>query len=282
MLLRACRPKQWSKNLLVLAAPCAAGILTRPGVAVEVLAAFVAFCLLSSATYLINDVRDREQDRSHPDKRRRPVAAGELTPSAALWAAATMGLAGVAIATAVRPALGAVGCGYVALTVSYSLWWRRVVVADIVAISAGFVVRAVAGGVAVDVFLSRWFLLVTSWCAVFLVAGKRYAELNDVPVGACTRTTLRGYSAGCLRLLLLLAAAFASAAYAMWAFTRPGHGGWYVPSMVPFVLWLVRYRVLLGRGAGQAPEELILRDRVLLALSIAWALLFLGGVYVGR
>jgi decaprenyl-phosphate phosphoribosyltransferase len=282
VLLRACRPKQWSKNLLVLAAPCAAGVVTQPRVAVEVLAAFVAFCLLSSATYLINDVRDREQDRRHPRKRTRPVAAGELSPSAALWSAAAMGLSGAAIATAVRPALGALSCGYVVLTVSYSLWWRHVVVADIVAISAGFVLRAVAGGVATDVFLSRWFLLVTSWCAVFLVAGKRYGELNDVAIHASTRTTLRGYSVGCLRLLLLLAAVFASAAYAMWAFTRPEHGVWYEPSMIPFVAWLVRYRILLGRGAGGAPEELILRDRVLLALSFAWALLFVGGVYVGR
>jgi decaprenyl-phosphate phosphoribosyltransferase len=282
VLLRACRPRQWAKNVLVLAAPCAAGVATRPSVALEVLAAFVVFCMLSSATYLINDVRDREQDRRHPRKRMRPVAAGELSPTAALWSAGAIGLAGIAIATAVRPALGAVGCGYLALTASYSLWWRHIVVADIVAIAAGFVLRAVAGGAATDIPLSRWFLLVTSWCAVFLVAGKRYAEVNEVATNARTRTTLRSYSAGHLRLLLLLAAAFASGAYAMWAFTRPEHGLWYEPSMVLFVLWLARYGVLLGRGVGQAPEELILRDRVLLALSLTWALLFLGGVYVGR
>ncbi len=282
VLLRACRPRQWAKNVLVLAAPCAAGVIARPRIALEVLAAFVVFCLLSSATYLINDVRDREQDRLHPRKRLRPVAAGELSPTAALRFAAALGIAGIAIATAVRPALGAIGCGYLALTASYSLWWRHVVVADIVAIAAGFVLRAVAGGVATDIFLSRWFLLVTSWCAVFVVAGKRYAEINDVATDTRTRSTLRGYSAGHLRLLLLLAAAFASGAYAMWAFTRPEHGLWYEPSMIPFVLWLARYGVLLGRGVGQAPEELILRDWVLLALSLMWALLFLGGIYVGR
>lgn len=281
MLLRACRPRQWSKNLLVLAAPCAAGVLTRPGVALQVLGAFAVFCLLSSATYLINDVRDREQDRQHPLKRARPVAAGELSVPSALWSAAAMALAGIAIAIAVRPALAVVACAYLALTASYSLWWRRVVVADIVAIAAGFVLRAAAGGVATDVSLSRWFLLVTSWCAVFLVAGKRYAELGDASHRA-TRTSLRGYSPGCLRLLMAVAAICASAAYAVWAFTRPEHGLWYEPSMVPFVLWLVRYSMLVARGGGQAPEELILRDRVLLALAVAWAALFLGGVYVGR
>jgi decaprenyl-phosphate phosphoribosyltransferase len=268
--------------VLVLAAPCAAGLTFRPEVAVDVAAAFVVFCLLSSATYLINDVRDREHDRLHPRKRARPVAVGELSPRAAVWAAAIMGLTGVAIATAVRPALGATGCGYLALTMSYSLWWRRVIVADIAAVAAGFVLRAVAGGAATGVSLSRWFLLVTSWCAVFLVAGKRYAEIDDSATSSLTRSTLRRYSPGSLRLLLAAAAVLASAAYAAWAFTRPRHGLWYELSMAPFVLWLARYAVLLGRGTGQAPEELVLRDRVLLALSFVWALLFLGSVYAAR
>src|ERR1035437_4368836 len=112
VLLRACRPRQWSKNMLVLAAPCAAGAVTRPQVALEAVAAFVVFCLLSSAAYLINDVRDREQDRHHPRKRTRPVAAGELSPRAAVGAATIMGLTGVVTATAVSPALGADCCGY--------------------------------------------------------------------------------------------------------------------------------------------------------------------------
>ncbi len=291
-LLRACRPRQWSKNVLVLAAPCAAGVIAQPQVAVEVLAAFVVFCLLSSATYLLNDVRDLEQDRLHPRKRARPLAAGELSPRAAVSAAAVMGLAGLALASVVSPALGAVGCVYLLLTASYSLLWRRVVVADIAAIAAGFLLRAVAGGAATDIALSRWFLLVTSWCAVFLVAGKRYGELGEGGVlteagmgsprdghRSAARGTLRHYSTGSLRLVLSAAAALASIAYAGWAFTRPQHGVWYVLSMVPFVLWLARYAMLLGRGAGQAPEELILRDRLLLALSLAWVVLFLGSVY---
>jgi decaprenyl-phosphate phosphoribosyltransferase len=281
VLLRACRPRQWSKNLLVLAAPCAAGVVARPGVAIEVVAAFVVFCMLSSATYLINDVRDREQDRRHPRKRARPVASGALSSRAAVAIALGLALVGLAVATAVRPALGAVGCGYLVLTASYSLWWRRVVVADIVAVAAGFLLRAVAGGAATDVFLSRWFLLVTSFCAVFLVAGKRYAELIDGTPTPERRSTLRHYSSGSLRLLLAAAAVSASVAYAAWALTRPQNGLWYELSMVPFVLWLARYAVLLGRGAGEAPEDLILRDRVLLALSVVWGFVFLASVYAG-
>ena len=282
MLLRACRPRQWSKNLLVLAAPCAAGVIGSPQVAAEVAGAFVALCMVSSATYLVNDVRDREQDRLHPRKRLRPVAAGELAPRTALWIAAALASAGVLGATAIAPGLGAVAITYLVLTASYSLRLRSVVVLDILAIAAGFVLRALAGGVATDIYLSRWFVLVTAFCAIFLVAAKRLAELRDHSGTGPARATLRHYSLGSLRLTLAGAASAAGIAYISWAVTRPSHLLWYVLSVVPFLAWLARYAALIGAGAGQAPEELILRDRTLLGLSAAWGLLFLGGVYVGH
>ena len=266
----------------MLAAPCAAGVIDRPQIAAQVAGAFLVLCLLSSATYLVNDVRDREQDRLHPRKRSRPVAAGELSPRAALRVAATLALVGIASATAITPGLGAVACGYLALTMSYSLWLRRVVVLDILAIAAGFVLRAIAGGVATDIYLSRWFVIVTACCAIFLVSAKRYAELREHAGSGPARATLRRYSLGRLRLTLLAAATVAGVAYTGWAFTRPSHVVWYGLSIAPLVLWLGRYTSLIDAGAGQAPEELILRDRTLLALSVAWAFLFLGGVYVGH
>ncbi len=286
VLLLACRPRQWSKNLLAFAAPCAAGWIDRPAIAAQATGAFLVLCMISSATYLVNDVRDREQDRLHPRKRSRPVASGDLSPRAALRLAAVLALAGVACATAITPGLGAVACGYLALTASYSLWLRRVVVLDILAIAAGFVLRAIAGGVATDIYLSRWFVIVTASCAIYLVAGKRYAELRDDedpahPAGP-VRATLRRYSSRSLRKTLLAAATVAAIAYTGWAFTRPSHLVWYGLSIAPLLGWLVRYAILIGTGAGQAPEEVILRDRTLLALSVAWAFLFLGGVYVGR
>ena len=235
-LLRACRPRQWSKNLLVLAAPCAAGVIDRPEVAAQVAGAFVVLCLLSSATYLVNDVRDREQDRLHPRKRLRPVAAGEISPRSAVWAAAALALLGVALASAIDPKLGVLGCGYLALTASYSLWWRNVVVLDILAIAAGFVLRALAGGVATDIYLSRWFVIVTACCAIFLVAAKRYAELREHTTRAPARATLARYSPGRLRLTLAGAAAVAGVAYTSWAFTRPSHLVWYGLSIAPFPL----------------------------------------------
>jgi decaprenyl-phosphate phosphoribosyltransferase len=266
----------------VLAAPAAAGVIDRPLVAAQLVGAFVVLCLLSSATYLVNDVRDRDQDRLHPRKRSRPVAAGELSPRAALRSAAAMALLGLALATAIDPKLAVLGCGYLALTVSYSLWWRGVVVLDILVIAAGFVLRALAGGVATDIYLSRWFVIVTGCCAIFLVAAKRYAELREQTGPHLARGSLRGYSPGSLRLTIAAAATIAGVAYISWAFTRPVHVVWYGLSIVPFLLWLVRYARLIGRGAGQAPEELILRDRTLLALSAVWTLIFLGGVYVGH
>jgi decaprenyl-phosphate phosphoribosyltransferase len=282
VLLRAARPRQWAKNLLVLAAPAAAGVIGHPTVAAQVAGAFAVLCLVSSATYLVNDVRDREQDRLHPTKRFRPIAAGQLSVRTALFAAAVLAIVGIGAAFAIAPALGLVACGYLLLTASYSIWWRRVVVADMLAIAGGFVLRAIAGGAATDVYLSRWFVIVTASCAVFLVAAKRYAELRDHGAGGPMRATLRRYSAGSLRLTLVAAAAVGGVAYVSWAVTRPAHVVWYALSVAPFLLWLARYASLVGAGAGQAPEELILRDRVLLALGVAWAFLFLGGVYVGR
>jgi decaprenyl-phosphate phosphoribosyltransferase len=275
------RPRQWSKNLLVLAAPGAAGVLDHAAVAPRVAAAFVALCLLSSATYLVNDVRDRDQDRLHPRKRTRPVAAGEISARAALLTAAALALIGLLTCFAVNLKLGALGLGYLGLTATYSLWWRNIVVLDMLAIASGFVLRALAGGVAAGVYLSRWFVIVTACCAIFLIAAKRYAELCSQPIGVPTRATLARYSLEKLRLTLAAAATVAGVAYIAWALTRTSHVVWYALSTAPFLLWLLRYSSLIGEGAGEAPEELVLRDGALLALSAAWVILFLGGVYVG-
>jgi decaprenyl-phosphate phosphoribosyltransferase len=277
--LRAARPRQWSKNVLVAAAPCAAGAIAKPEIALRTGLAFIVFCLLSSATYLLNDVRDAEQDRLHPRKRRRPVAAGELSERVALAAAATMAIAGLAIAYALAPLLAAVGVGYMAITVSYSIWWRRLVAIDILAIACGFMLRAVAGGAADNIHLSRAFLVVAGAGAVFIVAGKRYAELGDGSTPPLTRASLRRYSPRGLRLVLGVSAGAATVAYALWALLGPGHGLWHLASIVPLVLWLIRYRMLVHGGAGQSPEELIASDNGMLALSGLWAVLFLVGIY---
>ncbi len=283
-LVRACRPRQWVKNLLVLAAPGAAGVLTQPHIAGELAGAFVCFCMLSSATYLINDVHDRHEDALHPRRRERPIAAGEVSVRLALATATALALAGLGSAFAIRPLLGVTGVGYLALTASYSLWLRRVAVADIAIVAAGFVLRALAGGAATGVPVSRWFVMVTSFGALFLVAGKRYAELgDDGPTNAVTRSTLSAYSKDYLRFVMIIAASVTTAAYCLWAFQGRGSDGlsWYEITVAPFVLWLLRYGLLLHEGQGEAPEEVLLHDRFLLTMSGAWVGVFACAVYVG-
>lgn len=282
VLLRACRPRQWAKNVLLVAAPAAGGELGDGSIALRVVLAIASFCMLSSATYLLNDVRDREQDRAHPLKRLRPIASGALPVRTALWFALALAVGGLVLAAAIRPELAAVGAGYLLLTAAYSVWLRHIAVLDILAIAGAFVVRAAAGGVATDVPLSRWFLVVTSCGALFVVAGKRHAEVFGADGATITRRTLRHYSERALALIMASAAAGTLVAYAIWAFRRPERGPWYEATIVPVLLWLGRYSQLVARGAGEAPEELILRDPPLLALSVLWTALFLGGIYVGR
>jgi decaprenyl-phosphate phosphoribosyltransferase len=281
-LLRACRPRQWVKNVLVAAAPAAAGVLTQPQAAAEVALAFVCLCMLSSCTYLLNDVHDRGEDLRNPRRRMRPVASGELPVRVAVEAALALGVGGLALAAAVRPALAGVGGAYLALTGSYTLWWRSVAVADVAAVAGGFVLRALAGGAATSVGISRWFLIVTSFGALFLVAGKRYAELREGEAAA-PRASLRAYSESYLRFVLGVAGAVTTMAYCLWALQRGGHDGvsWYELTIAPFVLWLLRYALLLDQGAGQAPEELVLGDAFLLTMSAAWLVVFTCAVYVG-
>ena len=290
-IVRACRPRQWVKNVLVLAAPAAAGALFWPEVPEKLLATFVAFCALSSATYLLNDLHDRAEDRLHERRRRRPIAAGEVSTRLAVATAIALVAGGLALAWVVRPWLAAVGLAYLLLTGSYTLWWRQIAVADIVAVAGGFVVRALAGGVAIDITVSRWFLAVTSFGALFLVAGKRYSELRAAEAAqapgapgapVAVRASLSEYSERYLRFVVGLAATVTTTAYCLWAFQRSHQArlSWYELTVIPFVLWLLRYALLVDRGAGESPDELVLRDRFLLTMTAAWAALFAAGVYV--
>jgi decaprenyl-phosphate phosphoribosyltransferase len=271
------RPRQWVKNLLVVAAPGAAGVLGRDDVPARVGVAFVAFCLLSAGTYLVNDVRDLHEDRLHPRKRHRPIAAGELDPRLALIVASVLMVIGLACCLVVRPWLLAIGVGYLALTFTYSAVWRRIAIVDVVAIAVGFVLRAFAGGVAAPVGLSRWFVLVITFGAVFAAFGKRYAELvRSGAAGVIARRALAGYSVRWLRGILVASAAIAFGAYCVWALEHPAvHGTpWRPITIAPFGACLLRYGMLLRRGGGEAPEELLLKDRWLQVLGVAWTVLF--------
>jgi len=284
-LVRAARPRQWTKNVLVLAAPGAAGVLAEPEAALAVALAFVAFCLVASGTYLLNDARDLDADRRHPTKRHRPIAAGEISPRTAVVAGLGLLVCGLVVAAAVRLELLAVVAGYLALTTAYTLSLRHVAVLDIVTVASFFIVRAVGGGVAVDVPLSRWFLIVASFGSLFMVAGKRageHAELGEERTA--TRTTLGVYSLTYLREIRVTAAAVTLLAYCLWAFEQaPSEAAlpFFELSILPFVLFILRWALLLEAEREQAPEDLVLSDRGLQAAAVAWAVTFGLGVYVG-
>ena len=276
------RPRQWIKNALVIAAAGAAGALGHDDVPLRVAVAFIAFCLLASGLYAINDVRDAAEDRRHPRKRRRPVAAGDLEPREALAFGGALMLAGLALCLAVRPLLLAVGAGYLALTLSYTYVWRRIVILDLVAIAGGFVLRAVAGGVAAPVTLSRWFIVVITFSAILIATGKRHAELlRATRDEVAKRRVLHFYSETTLRLILIASSAFALFAYCVWAFQLPSVDGipWRPLTIVPFAACLVRYGSLVLGGEGEAPEELLLSDRPLQIAGLVWLVVFALGVH---
>jgi decaprenyl-phosphate phosphoribosyltransferase len=276
------RPKQWIKNALVVAAAGAAGALGHDDVPVRVGLACAAFCLLASGIYAINDVRDAPEDRLHPRKRLRPVAAGELDPRVATLLGVALVSAGIVLSAAVRPLLGVVAVSYVALTVSYTIALRRIAILDLVAIAGGFVLRAVAGGVAAPVTLSRWFVLVVTSAAVLVAAGKRHAELRRTEeAGIGGRSVLARYDAARLRLIIAGSAALALFAFCVWALALPDVDGipWRPLTIIPFAACLLRYGKLIGSGAGEAPEEMLLGDRWLIVAGAVWLVVFGLGVH---
>ena len=278
---RLLRPRQWIKNGLVVAAAGAAGALGRDGVPYRVTLAFFAFCLLASGIYAINDVRDAPEDRLHPRKRRRPVAAGEIEPASALRLGAVLLAAGIGLCWLVTPLLALVGAAYVALTLSYTLVWRHVVVLDLLVISGGFVLRAIAGGVAAPVALSRWFVLVVSATAVFIAAAKRYSEMQrSTRDSGPRRRVLELYSPKGLGVIMGASVTLAVFAYSVWAFNLPSVGGfpWRPLTILPFAACLLRYSARVRVGAAESPDELLLSDRLLLLATGTWLLLFALGV----
>ena len=282
-ILRAARPRQWVKNVLLLGAPAAAGVLGQPAALERLAVAFVAFCAAAAGGYLLNDVRDAEDDRRHPRKCRRPVASGVISERAALIAGGALLLSGVALAGALGWAFLGVLLGYVTLTATYSLALRDVAVLDLAAVAGCHVARAAAGGVAVGVPLSQWFLIVASFGSLFVVAGKRLGDLAELGDAApAARATLASYSPTYLRHVLTMSSAVAVTGYCLWAFNTP-QATWPVLSelsVVPLVLFLLRYALLLDQGRGGAPEHLVLADRVLAGLAATWVALFAGAVYL--
>ncbi len=286
-LVRAVRPRQWLKNVLVAAAPLAAGKLFSWPALGLVAVTFVAFCLLSAAVYLVNDVLDADNDRRHPVKRQRPVAAGELSPVTAVVSAGVLAAVALGLSVLVGWQLSVVLALYVASSLAYSLGVKREPVFDLGLVTAGFVLRAVAGGVAVGVPLSEWFLLVASFGSLFMVAGKRYADVLHAEAAegsGADAWEVVGYAPSFLRFVWGVSAAVTVMGYSLWAFqvgTAQGEPGFAQLSVAPFTLAVLRYAVDVDRGAAGAPEDVVLGDRALLVLGVVWLALFAAAADVG-
>jgi decaprenyl-phosphate phosphoribosyltransferase len=283
-LVRTARPKQWTKNVLVFAAPAAAGVLDQRDAIIQTLVAFVAFCLAASGTYFFNDALDAHADRLHPTKQFRPVAAGHISEGLAKVVSLVLVLLAILVALPVQDGeLALVVGGYVLLTLSYSAWLKHEPVIDLGVVAAGFVIRAIAGGVATGVDISDWFLIVAGGASLFMVTGKRYAEQIEMgDAGGAHRATLTAYTRGYLSYVRAVASGVTIMAYCLWAFenaTKTGSQAWFEISIIPFVLAILRYAHVVEQGRGGAPEDVVLTDRVIQVLGLLWAITFAIGVY---
>ena len=272
LLLEAMRPKQWIKNVFVFAGLAFAGKVTDAGSLGIAFATFAAFCLASGATYLLNDVRDAEADRHNPRTASRPIARGDLSAQLALTVAALSAAAALGIAALVNWETLAVLGGYVLLQIAYSAGIKHVLFLDVMAIAAGFVLRAAAGGVAIDVPISSWLLLCTGLLAIFLGFTKRRAEA--VALGGSRqprRAVLDHYSVGLLDELIAVVTPSTVVVYAIYAATG-AHTHWMLLTL-PFVLYGV-FRVLFlihhHGGMTEEPAVIVYRDRPLLACVVLW------------
>jgi len=282
-LVRLMRPRQWAKNLFVLAGLVfgerevggeRVQTLFMHDTVIRALIAFVAFSLLSGAVYVLNDLRDVEQDRLHPVKRSRPLAAGEVSPWLATVTGLVLLLAGLAVSWHLSLGMVRVAAVYLALNLVYTYWWKHVVLLDIFCVASGFVLRVIAGVVAVQAITGPWILACTLFLSLLISLGKRRSEVILLGNGATGhRRTLGHYPLPFLDVLIILTSAMTVLAYAL--FTIESKRTIWLTATVPFVLYGVfRYLYLLYVvRSTESPEALILKDRPLLISGVLWAIL---------
>ncbi|MFI6205713.1 decaprenyl-phosphate phosphoribosyltransferase [Streptomyces sp. NPDC051041] len=280
-LVRAARPRQWVKNVLVVAAPAAAGELFSRHALGRLALLFALFTACAAAVYLVNDARDADADRAHPVKRHRPVAAGQVPVPVAYAAGGVLGvLAPAAAAWLCPPAVCVLLIAYLGMQLAYCLSLKHVLVVDLAVVTTGFLMRATAGGLALGIPLSRWFLITTGFGALFMVAAKRYSEAVQMAgENGATRALLTEYTTGYLRFVWQLAAGVAVLGYCLWALEEGGvpHTGvlpWRQLSVVAFVLAILRYAVFADRGTAGEPEDVVLRDRALALIGAVWLAMY--------
>ena len=285
-LLKESRPKQWLKNVLVFAAPGALGALDEVDIFSKAVVVFVAYCLVSSGLYFWNDILDIEADRLHPKKSKRPIASGRISLPMARVIGSALVVLGILLSALPRLESAAVLMLYAVLTFAYSIKLKHVVLLDLAVVASGFVLRAVAGAVATETDMSQWFVICITFGSLFIVAGKRFAELREMGADASrTRAILAEYTEPYLRLIIGVSVTTTMVAYCLWAFESADISAmsngfpFYELSIVPMILAVLRYVLVLERGWGSAPEEVFVRDRHIQAFAAAWMVIYGLGVY---
>jgi 4-hydroxybenzoate polyprenyltransferase len=286
-LVAALRPRQWAKNVFVLAPLVFAGKLFEPHATLTAVAAMLAFCALSSAVYLLNDVRDREADRLHPTKKTRPIAAGEIAPSTALVVAAILATVSLAASFALSRGFGAVALAYALSNFAYSLGLKRVVILDVMIVASGFLLRAWGGALVLHVAISHWLILCTGLLALFLGFVKRRQEISSLDGGTATRPILREYSLPFLDQMISIVTGATVVAYALYAFSpevAEKLGTQHLGLTIPFVLFgIFRYLYLVHqKGEGENPTALFLGDGPLLLDIALWGAAVVVALYLWR
>lgn len=278
LILTSLRPEQWTKNLFVFAGVLFGKRLTDASALGEAFVAFLIFCALSGAIYLFNDVADRDADRLHPVKQRRPVASGALSPRAAVLVGILLVFGALAVASVISGALLGVASAYATLLTLYSVWLKHVVILDVLAIAAGFVLRAAGGAVAVQVPSSEWLLICTTLLALFLALSKRRHELTLLSEGASGhRPILQEYTPYLLDQMIGVVTASTLVAYCFYTInpeTAAKLGTARLPATIPFVLYgIFRYLYLVHlRREGGNPSTLLVTDRPLLVCVALWGI----------
>lgn len=284
-LLSSLRPEQWTKNLVLFAALVFSRRLLDPAAVALALAAFLIFCALSGAVYLVNDVSDRESDRLHPLKSQRPIASGALRVGTALTWASILLASGLLAAFWLEPRFGMAALAYVALQILYTRTLKHIVILDVMAIAMGFVVRAVAGGLVIGVPVSDWLLVCTILLALFLALSKRRHEITLLEARAPGhRRILEEYDPYLLDQMIAVVAASTLVAYTIYCLsseTIERFGTDWLVLTVPFPIYgIFRYLYIVHRkDGGGSPSEMLLSDRPLLACVAFWGLTVVAVVY---
>lgn len=280
LMIKILRPKQWIKNLLILAVPLSAGKIIQLDILLNSVLSIVVFCAISSSVYILNDIKDFDFDRKHPLKSKRPIANGKIKKNQALYIVAILASFGFSLSLIFSRDLFYITSLYFLLQLSYIYKFKNTFLIDIFIVASGFVIRAITGGYVSNIYISQWFLSVIFSLALLVISGKRYSELIN-PLNLGTRVVLKDYSLEMLKIIWMLSLNCSVIFYTLWAIELNNEVKDYLAlvSVLPLIAILLIFTRLLEKGNLEAPEEIILRNKGILFSGFMWLAVFLFRIY---